>query len=245
MMGITWHFEAASLCNGRCEVPGGSMAKIGKSSGAWTPIGLALALFSVPGVTLGYRLIVGETSATSQIVARELLIFVFVGCLLLLVRRGERLPLSSIGWKTGGIGRSLLWGLLAFVLLGVATAGALGLLHLLGLSYGGGPKAFVPPLWTTALVVLRAGTAEEICFRGYAIERIETLSGSRAVAAVLPLIAFASFHYRQGIAGVLVALILGAVLTGFYLWRRNLAANITGHFLIDFVPNVLLPAIGG
>jgi hypothetical protein len=29
------------------------------------------------------------------------------------------------------------------------------------------------------------------------------------------------------------------------MWKRNLIANMTGHFLIDFVPNVLLPALGG
>lgn len=134
------------------------------------------------------------------------------------------------------------WGLLAFVLLGTGTAAALGLLQMLGLHYGSGSSAFVPPLWATALVVLRAGIAEEVCFRGYAIERIEALTGSRAVAGLVPLIAFASFHYRQGIAGILVALILGAIL---YFWRCNLAANVIGHFLIDFVPNVLLPASAG
>ena len=221
------------------------MAQLRTAGGQWTLIGLILALFGIPGVTLGYRLIVGETTATSQIVIRELLIFALVGCLLLVVRRGEKLPSSSIGWKSGGYGRSVAWGLLAFVLLGIGTAAALGLLHVLGLHYSSGPSAFVPPLWATALIVLRAGIAEEVCFRGYAIERIEALTNSRAVAALVPLIAFASFHYRQGIAGILVALILGAILTGFYYWRRNLAANVTGHFLIDFVPNVLLPAIGG
>ncbi|WP_404710866.1 CPBP family intramembrane glutamic endopeptidase [Sphingomonas sp. MMS24-J13] len=211
----------------------------------WTAAGLAVALFGIPAVTLAYRLLIGETANTGQLLLREGAIFAMLGLLLLIIRRGERLPFSSIGLHASGFGRSLLWGLLAFLLLGLATALALGLLHVFGLHYGGGHAAFVPPLWATCLVVLRAGIVEEVCYRGYAIERLQALTGSRWIAGLVSLIAFASFHYRQGIAGILVALILGAVLTGFYLWRRNLAANMTGHFLIDFVPNVVLPAIGG
>jgi membrane protease YdiL (CAAX protease family) len=221
------------------------MTQRAEAGGYWTWAGLILALFGIPAVTLGHRLTIGDTSATWQIVVREMLIFLVIAGLLLIVRRGENLPLSSIGWKSSGLGRSLLWGLLAFLLLGVGTAAALGVLAVMGLHYGSGAPAFVAPLWATFLVVLRAGIAEEICFRGYAIERIEALTGNRAIAAILPLIAFASFHFRQGVAGIMVALILGAVLTAFYLWRRNLAANMTGHFLIDFIPNVLLPAISG
>jgi membrane protease YdiL (CAAX protease family) len=211
----------------------------------WTIFGLFLALLGIPAITLAYRLIVGETATTGQLLLREAAIFAVLGLLLLVILRGERLPLSSIGLRTGGLARSLAWGLLAFVLLGVGTALALLLLQVLGMSYGGGHSAFVAPLWATAIVVLRAGIVEEVCYRGFAIERIQALSGSRWIAGAVSLIAFASFHYRQGLAGIIVALILGAILTGFYVWRRNLAANITGHFLIDFVPNVVLPAIGG
>jgi membrane protease YdiL (CAAX protease family) len=44
---------------------------------------------------------------------------------------------------------------------------------------------------------------------------------------------------------MLIALVLGGILTGFYLWKRNLVANIFAHFLIDFIPNVLLPLFAG
>ncbi|HLW34588.1 MAG TPA: hypothetical protein VKS98_02920 [Chthoniobacterales bacterium] len=37
----------------------------------------------------------------------------------------------------------------------------------------------------------------------------------------------------------MIAFALGAVLAGFYLWRRDLMANIIGHFLVDFVANVV------
>jgi membrane protease YdiL (CAAX protease family) len=47
--------------------------------------------------------------------------------------------------------------------------------------------ALEPPLWAVGLAVLRAGTVEEICYRGFAIERLQSLTGNRAVAIGLPL----------------------------------------------------------
>ena len=70
------------------------------------------------------------------------------------------------------------------------------------------------------------------------------VGASKWIAAGVTLILFAGFHFRQGLTGIFLALILGAVLTGFYLWKRNLVANMVGHFLVDFIPNVLLPLLG-
>jgi hypothetical protein len=33
--------------------------------------------------------------------------------------------------------------------------------------------------------------------------------------------------------------VTGVILTGFYLWRRGLVANMIGHGLVDIVANVL------
>ncbi len=37
---------------------------------------------------------------------------------------------------------------------------------------------------------------------------------------------------------------LGGILTLFYLWRRDLVANIIGHFLVDFTANVVPRLLG-
>jgi membrane protease YdiL (CAAX protease family) len=55
----------------------------------------------------------------------------------------------------------------------------------------------------------------------------------------IPLVVFSLGHLSGGAANVLIALAAGAILTGFYLWRRDLVANIIGHGLVDFVANVL------
>jgi hypothetical protein len=71
------------------------------------------------------------------------------------------------------------------------------------------------------LVVLRAGIVEELFYRGYAIERLQLLGLNRWLAAVIPLLIFGFGHGTNGWANVVLALALGAVLTAFYLWRRD------------------------
>ena len=46
-------------------------------------------------------------------------------------------------------------------------------------------------------------------------------------------------HWSGGAANILIALAAGIILTGFYLWRRDLVANMIGHGLVAFVANVL------
>ena len=204
----------------------------------WTYLGLALAIFGIPVVTTLHRLLVADPLATGGIVAREVAILALTGFVLWLVTARERLPLTSIGLHTDRIGRSLIRGvLLAVVCLAVAI-GCVLLYRSLGIAYGEGPgiSRAIP---VTVLTVMRAGIAEEVLYRGFAIERLQALTGNRWVAAGVPLILFAAFHYRQGLAGIGIAFLLGAILTVFYLWKRDLLANIFGHFLTDFIPNVL------
>jgi membrane protease YdiL (CAAX protease family) len=106
-------------------------------------------------------------------------------------------------------------------------------------------SSFHPSLWVVTLLMLRAGVAEEIFYRGYAIERLQSLSGSRMLTVLLPLILFAAAHYRQGVGGIVAAFVLGGIFTAFYMKFRDLLANITAHFLADFVLNVILPLVSG
>jgi membrane protease YdiL (CAAX protease family) len=39
---------------------------------------------------------------------------------------------------------------------------------------------------------------------------------------------------------MIVALIAGSILAVFYQWRRDLLANMIGHFLVDFI-GVVVP----
>jgi uncharacterized protein len=165
------------------------------------------------------------------------LIWVSAGGVLVIVRHGERLPFGSIGLGTSRWWKSILWGLAIALVSGVIVG---GLAYLSGYGHGPGSAAFEKlPLWLITLIVFRAGVVEELFYRGYPIERLQMVGLRRFWSAVIPLIIFSLGHRSGGLANILIALAAGVILTGFYLWRRDLVANMIGHGAVDFVANVL------
>lgn len=203
-----------------------------------TIAGLVIAYLSIAGTMSLFKLVFGNPLNDSQVVGREIVIFLMVGLLLWLIRQ-EKLPFISIGLYPQKAGQSILWAIItvcvSFGLLFVCFL----IFQQVGWSYGESKSSFKLSVWTTLLVVLRAGVVEELFFRGYIIERVTMLTNNRYVAAFGSLIPFALFHYSQGIPGIVLALVLGGVLTGVYIWRRDLKSTMMAHFLIDLIPNVL------
>src|SRR5205809_1423154 len=201
-----------------------------------TWVGLFLSLF----ILLLFRQLVSyfwPTLTFTAAISKETLLWVSAITLLFIIRRGERLPLTSIGLGTSRWWKSILWGLV----IAVASAAAGGVLAALtGYGHGPGSAAFEKlPLWLITLIVLRAGVVEELFYRGYAIERLQAVGLKPAWAAGIPLVIFALGHWTGGAANILIALVLGAILSDFYLWRRDLVADMIGHGTVDFVANVL------
>ena len=115
-----------------------------------------------------------------------------------------------------------------------------GLAYLTGYGHGPGSAAFEKlPLWLITLIVVRAGVVEELFYRGYAIDRLRMIGLGRFWSVTIPLVIFSIGHWSGGAANILIAFAAGLILTGFYLWRRDLAANMIGHGLVDFVANVV------
>jgi membrane protease YdiL (CAAX protease family) len=170
-------------------------------------------------------------------VLRELGMWLVAATILFIVVRCEKLPLRSIGLGTARWWKSILWGCLIVV---ASFPVAMLLLKLTGYTGGEAGDAFSRlPVWVLTLIVTRAGVVEELCYRGYAIERLSALGLPRWLAATIPLLIFGFAHWTGGWGNIIIALGLGGVLVLFYLWRRDLVANMTGHFLVDFIPNVL------
>lgn len=206
----------------------------GISFATW--LGLFLSLFGVVIIRGAFRFFMPDMPVAA-VAWKETLIWVIAAALLVLIRRGERLPLRSIGLGTSPWWKSILWGI---VIAMVCTAFAVVLVKLTGYGHGPGSAAFDKlPLGLVTMIVLRAGIVEELFYRGYAIERLQALGLGRFLSAGIPLVIFAFAHWTGGAANILIALVLGGILTGFYLWRRDLVANMIGHFLVDFAGNVL------
>ena len=201
-----------------------------------TWLGLFIALFGL----LIVRQVVSylwPTQIFTAAVWKESLIWLCVVALLFIIRFGEKLPFSSIGIGTSRWWKSLLWGLVLAAVCFLVAGVLVVLTHYTGGSVG---EAFSKlPLWLVTLVVIRAGVVEELFYRGYAIERLEALGVNRYLAAAIPLVIFSVGHWTGGWANIVIALALGAILSGFYLWRRDLVANMIAHFLVDFIGNVV------
>jgi CAAX protease family protein len=201
-----------------------------------TWLGLFIALFGILIIRAAVYLFYPPYSFPAAI-WRESLNWISVLALLLIIKYGERLPFTSFGLGRATFLKSLGGGVVLAIICLVLAVVVVALTH-----YNGGEsgKALTKlPLWLVTLIVLRAGVLEEFFYRGYAIERLEALGLSRFWAATIPLVIFSIGHWTGGWANIVIALVLGLALTLFYLWRRDLLANMIGHFVVDFVGNVL------
>jgi uncharacterized protein len=204
------------------------------SRATWT--GLAISLFAMVAIRQVFVFFVPEPTFASAVL-KEALIWLNAVALIVIIRRGEHLPMRSIGLGTARWWKSILWG---FVIAIVSAVVVGALAHLTGYGNGPGSAAFEKlPLWLITAIVFRAGVVEELFYRGYAIERLRLIGLGRFWSVAIPLVIFSLGHWSGGAANILIAFAAGIILTGFYLWRRDLVANMIGHGLIDFVANVL------
>jgi membrane protease YdiL (CAAX protease family) len=160
----------------------------------------------------------------------------------------ERRPLRSIGLRAPTVGTGL-WGVGAAVLMMATVMLSYAMIFpALHLTINKTAVAEIThvPLWMQTATMVRAGVVEEIVFRGYAIERLQFLTGSKWIAGALSTAAFIAVHIGSWGYPQLIVVSFGAlILTALYLLRRDLASNMFAHFLTDFVAFMLARLQGG
>ncbi len=98
------------------------------------------------------------------------------------------------------------------------------------------------PLWYRAVAVVTAGVVEDALFLGDGFTRLALVTRSRRVSAVATGIVLALLHIPYwGLAYVLVCLAPWTVTIAFFVWRRDLAANIVAHLACDGMAFVVVP----
>ncbi len=163
-------------------------------------------------------------------------------------RNGEALTL--IGWKFDGLKREAALGIGLFLPVMAGVALIEKLFQHLGLSSHMGhlpqfltAKGPLEILLACVLVTVVA-VAEETIFRGYLMLRFNALTQSVAASVMITSGIFALGHGYEGAASVGTIGVLGAVLALIYIWRKSLIAPMVIHFLVDFLPLVLVPLVG-
>lgn len=191
---------------------------------------LTLGCANLPIGTLGERY-----AHVGPLLGREVGWWLLVAIALAYVAWVEKLPLASLGFRRPSWGT--LWAIPAGLALtfGITTIYfvVFPLLHL-RMNAAEMRKLLATPFWYRLMMVTRAAVCEEILFRGYAIPRIEELTGRTWVAALVSWAVFTIAHLSSwGWAQLIVAGYGGLVLTALYLWRRDLWCNIVAHFIGD------------
>ncbi len=132
----------------------------------------------------------------------------------------------------------------AGAIVGIVLSGAASRLVAMPSSVTDLQKLAAVPFGLRVAVVLTAAICEEFIYRGFAIEELAALTGGRWMAGILSLALFTVSH--AGLYGFSTALIvpgiMGAVLTGLYLWRRNLPSCVLLHAIVDGLFVIVIPA---
>jgi membrane protease YdiL (CAAX protease family) len=173
---------------------------------------------------------------------REAIFWAMMLTVFLYVAFVEKRPLSSIGFRKP-TWRTIASGLCAAFVMILGIAIIYGVifprLHL-SINSNAIAQIMAHPWPVRLLLVLRAALFEETLFRGYAIERLTEITGSRIAAAAISCAAFTAVHLSYwGAAQLIVAGFAGLLLTALYLWRRDLPANMLTHFLTDGIAFLL------
>ena len=217
------------------------------TGGFATICGLLIALGGPSLFVVASDRLVGESPRLSIQIAVQLLYCTLPLLIAWIVVRHERLPLRSIGLRRPD-GSTVVWGLLlwgAISLLPLLTEPLLKVVGTAGVDEGI-RRLVVLPVWFRVIVGLTGGIVEEVLYRGYAVERLATMTGRPWLGAALAALVFGLAHIPAwGLGFALAAdLPFGIVMTVFYLWRRDLLANILAHSGGLVVSLVTLPAAG-
>ena len=210
-----------------------------------TTIGLIVALAGpfLVQFALAPLILRSGVGLTSAVLLSQSMLWLLAGTVIAITRGWERKPWSWLGLRPLSWRAALLAGALGLALSIAVPALTVAVNRLLPPSPGGTVESVASSgsAWLLLVGVLTASVIEELLFRAYLIERLTRLTGKRWLGALLSLAAFVAFHLEGWNLGHVVGVVLplGAVMTGLYLWRRNLLFMIITHFVLD-LPIVLI-----
>jgi len=200
-------------------------------------VGLSLALFGPAVLAFLSNAFFPESLSLTESVFAQLVLVLICAFVLVILFRWERQTLSSVGVRPLGW-QSIAWGCAFAAFLIWVYSPLLGramVLARIPWFTEGLAKLAAYPAWYLTLIIIIGGTAEEFLNRGYAIERLAAVTGSYWIAGAISVLLNALAHVPMW--GWLVSLtfvVSNVIGTAFYLWRRDLLANIIAHVVADF-----------
>lgn len=202
----------------------------------WTGTGLTLALVG-PGLVALFATTIATDPETLGPRAFSLALFLgFLLTVLSIAFKGEKLRWADIGFANVSW-LSVVWAVpvtLFFVFVfGPAAYTVLSALDIGSFDTGRNRLMQLPALYLVPAIVVVAG-GEEWLYRGYAIERIEAITGKAWIAGLISLTLFVLAHLPLwGPGPALTTLVSGGILTILYIWKRDIVMLIVAHVATD------------
>jgi membrane protease YdiL (CAAX protease family) len=214
---------------------------------AWTAIGLVLALAGPGLVALASRRATAAEETVAQSFPWLLAFAALVVCVAAVAHWGERLLPADVGF--GRLSLVSIPSAIALTLFLVLVFGPLAYRALAATGLGGFDAALgrlsALPAWYLALTVIVVAAGEEWLYRGYAIERLATLTGNLWTAGAISLLAFGLAHLPLwGLGPSLTTLVSGGLFTALYIWRRDIVFLMLAHVATDLYGIVVAPRGG-
>lgn len=199
---------------------------------------LLAVIMAIAGLELIIKILPALTTAPlGMVLLREgLLIGGSIAIMLWLLRAGP-VSAATMGWQRPGW-RTLGYGLLCALALALVSVAMIAAMRTIGVAQNQEVLAAMGarPIWMLLLIAMTAAISEEIIFRGVALNYLTIASGSQWIGAIGSIALFALVHLSGwGWSQVAFAAVPGAVLTLFFLWKRDLGVCMIGHFLIDAI----------
>jgi membrane protease YdiL (CAAX protease family) len=211
---------------------------------AATIVTLSLAIVGPPLIAIISQRVLGESASVVQMAPFDALYWALFAVVLAVIIYVEKEDLSSIGLRRPSVS-TIVWAIVLVCginfLLSPAAMWVVNKAGLSGYEFGLSNMARLP-VWYKVFLAISAGVIEETLYRGYAIERLASLTGSYWVGGAIAAVAFSLSHLPAwGIGPSLVFLVATVVTTLFYIWKRDLLALILAHAIGDTIGLVVLP----
>lgn len=194
---------------------------------------LTIALIGPPAFVIFTRQAFGAAPAFATQVWLQAAYGVLAVGFVWMAMRQQQLTLSSIGLRRPTIGTVALAAALCVVALFVLPMVTDPLIEWLGADRRNSVvgELAVLPVWFRIATALMGGAIEETLYRGYAVGRLEALTGRRWLAGAIVVVVFTLAHVPLwGIVFSLIAILpFSALMTAAYVWRRDLLANSAAH----------------
>lgn len=198
-----------------------------------TRVGLFVALLGLPLLSLTTRVLPVDVPQLASVVSQ----WVLLACVLIVTVRWEGRSLRSIGIRRPE--RIDVAYLLVATVLGFLALAATGpVVDAFGLQQAdqSGLGVAETGVGLALLSAVTVGIVEELCYRGYAIERLEEYTGRAVLAGGISWAVFTLAHAASWHLGDLLQVALAAlVFTLVYLRRRSLVPVVGAHVLIWLV----------